>query len=109
MAAPPQPRRRTGRGCSWLSGPGTLASGPRWQRRALAATLLQNTGLAVRVVVVYAPVGACSPGFAHSSLAPAEADLKLFVDAQISLCAANSMALIIGGDLNSFAPSLLWT
>ena len=70
--------------------------------RALAATLLGETGLAVRVVVVYAPVGACSPGFAHSSLAPAEADLKLFVDAQISLCAANSMALIIGGDLNSF-------
>ena len=65
--------------------------------RALAATLLGETGLAVRVVVVYAPVGACSPGFAHTSLAPAEADLKLFVDAQISLCTANSMALIIGG------------
>ena len=71
--------------------------------RALAATLLTATGLAVRLVVVHAPVGACSPGFSHSPLAPAEADLKLFVDAQIRLCAANSMALILGGDLNSFA------
>ena len=77
--------------------------------RGLAATLLTSAGASLRVVAVYAPVGASSPGFSNSPLLQAEEALNHFVERQIRASANNDTTLIVGGDLNSFTSKALDT
>ncbi|CAE7468409.1 unnamed protein product [Symbiodinium sp. CCMP2592] len=73
--------------------------------RAVSAVLHTNSGIDVRFLALYGPVGACLPQFGVGSpqhIADEQA-LKDFIDQQAHKAGELQQLLVVGGDLNSFA------
>ena len=65
--------------------------------RAMAATLFTNQGILVRVLGLYAPVGACLPNFpSNAASIEEESALKAFVDREILWATSRQHILLVG-------------
>ena len=72
--------------------------------RAICAVLHTSSGIDVRCLALYGPVGACLPQFGVGNPRHSEEEqaLKGFVDQQVRKAGELQQLLVVGGDLNSF-------